>query len=293
MALVGVFSTGDISRMRGGTSVKLKSLVANNSRLNLLLASLPFLVTLLVLLAPVLAPHNPLVPAGPAFEPPGHSGFILGSDSVGRDELSRVLYGMRTSWFSALAVIASGLIIGVTIGSVAAVAGGWIDTALMRFTDIFLSLPGPVLAIAVVAALGPSLVHTLIGVGIVWWPFYARVVRGEIRALAARPHLEAARLSGVKVVKRTFRHLLPGTLPALVVTASLDIGNLVLTLAGLSFLGLGAPAPSPELGAMSARNLTYLLQDYWTAVMPGMGILILALVGNLAGDGLRSLMKDR
>lgn len=293
MALVGVFNAGNVSRARGGASAKLKSLAANNSRLNLFLASLPFLVTLVVLLVPFLAPHSPLVPAGAAFQPPGHGGFILGSDSVGRDELSRVLYGMRTSWFSALAVIASGLIIGVTIGSVAAVAGGWVDTALMRFTDIFLSLPGPVLAIAVVAALGPSLIHTLIGVGIVWWPFYARVVRGEIRALAARPHLEAAKLSGVKVIKRTFRHLLPGTLPALVVTASLDIGNLVLTLAGLSFLGLGAPAPAPELGAMSARNLTYLLQDYWTAVMPGIGILILALVGNLAGDGLRSLMKDR
>ncbi len=293
MALTGVYSSQNTSLARRKLSSTVRSLAANNTRTNLVFASLPVIVTVLVLAVPLLAPHNPLVPAGPAFQPPGHNGFLLGSDSVGRDELSRVLYGMRTSWFSALAVIASGLLIGVTIGSVAAVSGGWIDALLMRFTDIFLSLPGPVLAIAVVAALGPSLVHTLIGVGIVWWPFYARVVRGEIRSLAARPHLEAAKLSGVRVVRRTLRHLLPGTLPALVVTASLDIGNLVLTLAGLSFLGLGAPAPAPELGAMSARNLTFLLQDYWTAVMPGIGILILALVGNLAGDGLRSLMKDR
>lgn len=257
------------------------------------MASLPLVVTVVVLLAPVIAPHSPYGVVGAAFTPPGHQGFLLGSDSVGRDELSRVLYGMRASWLSALAVIASGLIIGVTIGTVAAVAGGWVDGFLMRFTDIFLSLPGPVLAIAVVAALGPSLLHTLIGVALVWWPFYARIVRGEIRALSARPHLEAAKLSGVGVVRRTIKHLLPGTLPALVVTASLDIGNLILTLAALSFLGLGAPAPAPELGAMSARNLTFLLQDYWTAVMPGIGILILALVGNLSGDGLRSLMKDR
>lgn len=291
MALAGVFSNGQVSRPRSKwISAGVFSL---SSKSDLFYAALPLVVTILAVLVPVLAPHSPYVPVGAAFTPPLHGGFLLGSDSIGRDELSRVLYGMRASWFSALAVIASGLVLGVTVGSVAAVAGGWIDTVLMRFTDVFLSLPGPVLAIAVVAALGPSLLHTLIGVGIVWWPFYARIVRGEIRALAARPHLEAAQMSGVGVVKRTLRHLLPGTFPALVVTASLDIGNLVLTLAGLSFLGLGAPAPAPELGAMSARNLTFLLQDYWTAVMPGLGILLLALVGNVAGDGLRNLMKDR
>jgi peptide/nickel transport system permease protein len=200
---------------------------------------------------------------------------------------------MRSSWFAALAVIASGLLIGVAIGSTAAVMGGWIDTVLMRFTDVFLALPGPVLAIAVVAALGPGLTHTLIGVAIVWWPFYARIARGEIRALASRPHIEAARMAGVGLFRQTTRHLLPGAMPALVVTASLDVANLVLTLAGLSFLGLGAPAPAPELGAMSARNLTYLLQDYWTAVMPGIGIVILALVGNVSGDAIRKLMRDR
>ncbi len=291
MAITGIYQSGQVSG--GRLSAKVSEVVAQNSKASLAAALLPVAVTLVALLVPVIAPHSPLVPAGPAFVPPGHSGFLLGTDSVGRDELSRVLYGMRASWFSALAVIASGLAIGVTVGAVAAVAGGWVDALLMRITDVFLSLPGPVLAIAVVAALGPGLVHTLIGVGIVWWPFYARIVRGEIRALAARPHLEAAKMSGVGPVRRTLRHLLPGTLPALVVTASLDIGNLVLTLAGLSFLGLGAPAPAPELGAMSARNLTFLLQDYWTAVAPGAGIVVLALVGNLAGDGLRNLMKDR
>ncbi len=291
MAIAGVYQSGQVSRKRVLPGVP--EFVVQSSKGSLVTAALPILMTVVVLLVPVIAPHSPLVPAGPAFVPPGHGGFLLGTDSVGRDELSRVLYGMRTSWFSALAVIASGLVIGITVGAVAAVAGGWVDALLMRITDVFLSLPGPVLAIAVVSALGPGLVHTLIGVGIVWWPFYARIVRGEIRALAARPHLEAAKMSGVGPIRRTVRHLLPGALPALVVTASLDIGNLVLTLAGLSFLGLGAPAPAPELGAMSARNLTFLLQDYWTAVAPGVGILVLALVGNMAGDGLRNLMKDR
>jgi peptide/nickel transport system permease protein len=176
---------------------------------------------------------------------------------------------------------------------VAGSAGGWIDTVLMRFTDVFLALPGPVLAIAVVAALGPSLPHTLLAVAIVWWPFYSRIVRGEVKALAARPHLNAARLAGVGRVRLAVRHLLPGAIPATLVTASLDVGNLVLTLASLSFLGLGAPDPAPELGAMSAQGLPYLLTDWWVPVMPALGILFLALASNLAGDGLRDLMGER
>jgi peptide/nickel transport system permease protein len=171
--------------------------------------------------------------------------------------------------------------------------GGIVDMVLMRLTDLFLSLPGPVLAIAVVAALGPSLVHVLIGVSIVWWPLYARIVRGEVKAISARPHLEAARLSGIGSTRRALRHLLPGVLPAVVVTASLDVGNLILTLAALSFLGLGAPAPAPELGAMAAQSLPYLLQQWWTVVMPGLAIMVLALASNLAGDGLRNLMVER
>src|SRR5216684_1597007 len=153
-------------------------------------------VTLIALLAPLLAPHNPIQPAGLPQLPPGSGGFLLGTDSIGRDILSRVLIGWRSSWFAALAVIASGLLIGGTIGLVAGMRGGITDTLLMRITDGFLALPAPVLAIAVVGALGPGFVHTLIAVSVVWWPFYARMVRGEIRSLAARPHVEAARLAG-------------------------------------------------------------------------------------------------
>jgi peptide/nickel transport system permease protein len=207
--------------------------------------------------------------------------------------LSRVLFGMRTSWLAALLVIASGVIIGGIVGLVAGAAGGWIDTVLMRTTDAFLALPGPILAMAVVAALGPSLEHTLVAVMIVWWPFYARIVRAEIWTLAARPHVEAARLAGAGRWRIAVRHLLPGAIPATLVTASLDVGNLVLTLAGLSFLGLGAPAPAPELGAMVARGLPYLLEQWWVPIMPGLAVMLLALIANLAGDGLRDLMGDR
>jgi len=256
-------------------------------------AGLLGVVTLLALLAPVISPHDPMMPAGIPLQPPGTGGFPLGTDSIGRDVLSLVLSGLRLSWFAALVVIASGLLVGGTIGVVAGAAGGWVDNVLMRVTDVFLALPAPLLAIAVVAALGPGLENTLLAVAVVWWPFYARIVRGEIRTLAARPHVEAARLAGVGRVRLAVRHLVPGAIPAAVITASLDVGNLVLTLAGLSFLGLGQPAPAAELGADTARNLSFLLQQWWIPVMPGLAVMLLSLAGNLAGDGVRTLLGDK
>jgi peptide/nickel transport system permease protein len=261
--------------------------------LNWAAAGLLVVVTLVAVLAPVISPHDPLMPAGMPLLAPGEQGFVLGTDSIGRDILSRVLSGLRLSWFAATVVIASGLLIGGIVGLVAGAVGGWVDTVLMRITDGFLALPAPVLAIAVVAALGPGLTNTLLAVGIVWWPFYARIIRGEIRTLASRPHVEAARLSGVGPVRIALRHLLPGAIPAAVVTASLDVGNLVLTLASLSFLGLGQPAPAAELGADTARNLSYLLQQWWIPVIPGIAVLVLSLIGNLAGDGVRNLVGER
>jgi peptide/nickel transport system permease protein len=263
------------------------------SRLDVATAGLIGLVTVIALAAPVLAPHDPLSPVGVPELKPGQGGFLLGSDTVGRDILSRVLYGLRSSWLAALAVVALGLLIGGLVGLIAGASGGWVDNLLMRITDGFLALPAPIVAIAVVAGLGGGLFHTLIAVSVVWWPFYARIVRGEIRTLAARPHVEAARLAGAGRVRVAFRHLLPGAIPSAAVTASLDIGNLVLTLAGLSFLGLGAQAPAPELGADTARNLSYLLQDWWIPVMPGIAVALLALAANVAGDGVRNLMAHR
>jgi peptide/nickel transport system permease protein len=264
---------------------------SNPDALNWLGVSLVGLVTLIAVAVPILAPYDPLLPVGMPLRAPGQNGFLLGTDNIGRDLLSRVLYGMRASWFAALAVVASGLTIGGLIGLIAGAAGGWIDALLMRITDAFLALPAPVLAIAVVAALGPSFTHTLFAVSIVWWPFYARLVRGDINALAARPHVEAARLSGVGPIRLAVRHLLPGAAPGALVAASLDLGTLILTLASLSFLGLGQPAPAPELGADAARNLSYFLQQWWIPVMPGLGLLVLTLIGTVAGDCLRNLMK--
>lgn len=250
-------------------------------------------LTVVAALAGLLAPHDPIQPVGGLALKPFSAGFPLGTDSIGRDLLSRTLVGIRTSWFSALLVVAVGLTIGGLIGLLAGSLGGWVDSVLMRLTDLFLALPGTLVAIAIVAALGSSLHNTLIGISIVWWPYYARIIRGEVRSIAARPHIEAARLAGAGRVRLIRRHILPGVVPTAIVTASLDIGNVVLLLAGLSFLGLGQPAPAPELGADTARALSVLLTDWWVPVIPGLAVMLLSLIANLGGDGLRNLLAAR
>lgn len=250
-------------------------------------------VTLVALLAPVLAPYNPVSPVGDLDLAPLSPHHLLGTDSIGRDLLSRVLLGMRASWLSALVVVAVGLLVGGTVGLIAGATGGWVDAVLMRTTDLFLAMPGALVAIAIVSALGPSLAHTLIGISLVWWPYYARIIRGEVRALAARPHLEAARLAGVGRVRLVVRHLLPGVVPSAVVSASLDIGNVILLLAGLSFIGLGQQQPAPELGADTASTLDQLLGQKWVPIIPGLAVLALTLIANLSGDALRRLLGGR
>lgn len=247
------------------------------------------LVTLIAIFGPLFAPHDPLAAAGLPGRPPSWA-FPFGTDEVGRDMFSRVLYGIRSTWLSAIVVIAAGVAIGAAVGLVAGATGGWIDTVLMRITDVFLALPASILSIAVVAAIGPSLFHTLLAVSILWWPYYARLVRAEIRSLAARPHLTAAKLAGVGWGRRLWRHLLPGAIPIAVVAASLDVANLILLLAALSFLGLGAQPPAPELGSMTANGLSALLTDWWIPVFPALAIFVLSLVANTAGDSVRDLM---
>jgi peptide/nickel transport system permease protein len=251
------------------------------------------LVTLVALLAGVLAPHDPVQPVGDIALSPGSPGFPLGTDGIGRDLLSRTLIGIRVSWFSSLLVVFIGLVVGGLIGLVAGAFGGWIDAVLMRGTDLFLALPGALVAIAIVAALGPSLRNTLIAISLVWWPYYARIIRGEVRAIATRSHVEAARLSGVGPARLLWRHILPGVVPTAIVAASLDVGNVVLLLAGLSFLGLGQAAPAPELGADTARSLNLLLIDPWVPIIPALAVMLLSLVANLGGDGLRTLLAGR
>lgn len=249
------------------------------------------LVLLVSFVGPLLAPHDPVAPVATPFTAPGH-GFLLGTDELGHDIFSRVLYGARESWLGAFAVIGSGVLIGTVIGLIAGATGGWVDAVLMRFTDAFLALPAPVLALAIAAALGRSYTNTLIAVAVVWWPLYARIVRAEIKAFSSRPYIEAATIAGVPARRRWLRHLLPGALPPILVAASLDVGGLILTVSGLSFLGLGAPQPAPELGAMTAQGIPYLLSSAWVALFPAVAIFVIALVSNLAGDAIRDLLEE-
>ena len=186
------------------------------------------------------------------------------------------------------------MLFGGLVGLVAGATGGWVDTVLMRFTDTFLALPGPVLAITIVAALGPSLWHTLIAVMIVWWPLVRadRAGRGP-RARDAGHTWKRARLAGAGRFRLMFRHLMPGAVPSTLVAASLDVSALLITLSSLSFLGLGAPAPAPELGAMSARGINYLIEYWWVPVIPALAVFVVAAIANLAGDAARDLIGDR
>lgn len=249
------------------------------------------LVLLVSFVGPLLVGTDPEEPVGPPFTRP-FGEFWFGTDELGHDIFSRILYGARQSWIGAFIVVTSGVVVGTTVGLIAGARRGWVDTALMRVTDAFLALPGPVLALAIAAALGRSYENTLIAVAIVWWPLYARVVRAEARAFSSRPFFEAAKLAGVPPWRRLVRHLLPGTLPVIIVAASLDVGGLILTVAGLSFLGLGAPQPAPELGAMTAQGLPYILSANWVALFPGTAIFVIALICNLAGDAVRDLLEE-
>ena len=262
-------------------------------RLAWFLVALLGALTVLAVFARFLAPADPIQPVAAPQLPLGSAGNLLGTDSIGRDILSRTLFGLQTSWFSALAVVAIGLLVGGVVGVASGVAGGWVDTVLMRLTDLFLALPSTLVAIALVAALGPGLRNTLLGMSIVWWPYYARLIRSEVRSIVTRPHVEAARVAGVGRTRLVLRHVLPGAVPTAVVTASLDIGNVVLLLAGLSFLGLGQPSPAAELGADTAANTQLLLSAWWVPVVPGAAVLLLSLVANLAGDGIRTLLGTR
>ncbi len=251
-----------------------------------------FAVLILAAITAPLIASNPTVSVGQPFASPSMH-HLLGTDDIGEDLFSRVVFGLRTSLVAAVVVIAFGVAIGGLVGVVAGTLGGWVDALLMRVTDVFLTLPGPILAIAIVAAMGPSLKHTVIAVAIVWWPWYARLVRNEVRALIVRPHIDAARLAGTRTPRLMARHVLPGTLPPVVVAASLDVQILVLTLAGLSFLGLGSPPPAPELGAMAARSSDYLVGHPLVPLAPGFALFLVAFAANLAGDGVRDLMHRR
>lgn len=273
--------------------------LARSLRANPLLlvgALLAAALVLVALLAPLVAPDP--ADAGSATHPlvsllsPSWS-HLFGTDAVGRDVLSRVLYGARISLSIAGVVIVGSLLIGVPIGLVAGYFGGIVDNVLMRATDIVLAFPALLFSLALAAMLGPSTVNATIAIMVTWWPWYARLARGQAAALAGRQYVESCRAVGIPAWRILLRHVLPNSLTPLIVQASLDIGGVILTAAALSFLGLGAQDPTPEWGLMVSQGQAYFTTQWWLVTFPGAAILLAALAFNLIGDGLRDSLDPR
>ena len=248
------------------------------------------IITVVAVAANWLTPFDPQLRVAGVFLPPS-SAHWFGTDEIGRDLFSRVLLGVQYTWLPALAIIAFGLVVGTLLGVVSGAAGGWVDLGIQRVVDLFLVLPSSLVALAVVAALGPGLLNIIIALAVFWWPWYARISRDEVRRIAAQPHAEAARIAGVRPLRLALRYVLPGAVPSLIVAATLDVANVVLALALMSFLSLGQPAPAPELGAMTSRTLDSLTVSWWLPILPATAILVICLLANLAGDGLRATLR--
>jgi len=225
-------------------------------------------------------------------EPPSHI-HLFGTDEFGRDVFSRVISGTKFSVMVAIIVLIVASVVGSIVGCLAGLLGAWADEILMRMTDIFLAFPALVLAIAVAATLGPSLKNALIALSIVYWPWYARLVRAQVLSLRKREYVIAARCLGVTTPHLIRRHLLPDLLPIVITQLSLEIGTVILSIAGLSFLGLGAQPPTPEWGTMILTARQFMRESWWCAAFPGLALALTCLGFNLLGDSLCDYLDPR
>lgn len=241
-------------------------------------------------LAPWIAPYDPLAQnLGQRLLPPSAAHW-MGTDSLGRDIFSRILHGTRITLAIVLLVVVSVGPIGLLIGTLSGYFGGFVDTLLMRVTDIFLAFPRLVLALAFVAVLGPGIENAIIAIAFTAWPPYARVARAETLVIRKADYIAAVRLQGASHLRTVLRHVIPMCLPSVIVRTTLDMAGIILTAAGLGFLGLGAQPPSPEWGAMIATGREYIFDQWWVAAFPGIAICLVALGFNLIGDGLRDVL---
>ena len=259
------------------------------------MVGLAIVVALLLVaaLAPWLATHPPTGQAlGDRLQPPSAAHW-LGTDELGRDIYSRIVYGARlTLYIVGLVVIMVGPI-GLLVGTVAGYVGGWLDTVLMRITDIFLAFPRLILALAFVAALGPGIENAIIAIAITAWPPYARIARAETLTVRNSDFIAAIQLQGASRARIIWGHIVPLCTSSLIVRLTLDMAGIILTAAGLGFLGLGAQPPLPEWGAMISSGRQYLLEQWWVATMPGIAIFVVSLGFNLLGDGLRDILDPK
>jgi peptide/nickel transport system permease protein len=248
---------------------------------------------LLTLLAPVIAPYDPYdQDLSSALSPPSATHW-LGADQYGRDVLSRVIFGSRTALLAIVAANGLALVLGCILGSIGGFFGGALDAAIMRLVDVLLAFPYLLLALIIVAALGPSLTNSMIAIGIVYAPQYARLIRGQVLSVRAADYVRAARAIGVGSTVIVIRHVLPNSFTPVVVMATLQAGSVIVETAGLSFLGLGAQPPSPDWGALLADGHNFFLTAWWIATFPGLAIFCVVLGFNLVGDALQAQLDPR
>lgn len=253
------------------------------------------LLILVAILAPLIAPYSPVAGGNLRTErllPPSAT-YWFGTDDQGRDIFSRVVYGSRITLWVVMLVAVIATPIGVMIGTAAGYLGGWVDTVLMRMTDIFLAFPRLILALAFVAALGPGIENAIIAIAITSWPPYARIARAETLTVRNSDFIAAVKLQGASTPRIIFGHIIPLCISSVIVRVTLDMAGIILTAAGLGFLGLGAQPPMPEWGAMVATGRNYLIDQWWVAAMPGIAIFVVSLGFNLLGDGLRDVLDPK
>jgi peptide/nickel transport system permease protein len=254
------------------------------------------IVTALVLvaaLAPWLATHSPYGQDLDRRLRPPDAAHRFGTDQLGRDILSRVVYGARVTLAIVVLVAVIVAPIGLAVGTVAGYFGGWVDAVLMRVTDIFMAFPRLILALALVAVLGPGIVNAILAITVTTWPPYARIARAETLTVRGSDFIAAIRLQGASPLRVLWGHIVPLCVSSLIVRVTLDMAGIILVAAGLGFLGLGAQPPQPEWGAMVSEGRQFLLDQWWIATIPGAAIFLVGLGFNLLGDGLRDVLDPK
>ena len=291
-------SSAKALRARGRAALELLRLI-RKSPLTLIGIAIVIGLLMVALLAPVLAPPNPIDPylrpnTWLQPQPPGTPGHILGTGVNGADVYYGIIWGTRVSLQISLYVVAAALLVGLLLGGVAGYFGRWIDEVVMRITDLFMAIPGLILAMAIASALGPSIQNIMTALIVVWWPAYVRIFRGQVLVTKQSQYIDAARCCGASSRRIIFRHIVPNSIAPLLVQASLDLGVVVLVSAGLSFIGFGPPPGYSEWGLMIAEGRAYISLGYWWMVLfPGLAITIFVLGFNLLGDGLRDLLDPK
>lgn len=256
-------------------------------------ASLFVIISLLAVFASLIAPYEPSkINFAHKLRPPGWE-HLMGTDVLGRDIFSRIVYGARTSLLIGIMVVTLSMLIGVPIGLLAGYFGGRVDGILMRLSDIFLAFPPLLLPIAITAMLGAGLFNAMLALAVSWFPWYARIMRGAVMGVRKELYIDAARAIGVDPFRIIIRHALPNSWTPAIVQGSMDFGYAILAAASLSFIGIGAKPPTIEWGLMVALSRSKFLEYWWTAACPGLAIFITVLAVNLAGDGIRDLLDPR